>query len=117
MTATEIFNKLREALDESEVPYFVTGSFVSSAHGVPRSTNDIDIVIAPTPAQLAALLAQFQDAEFYSDRDDAFDALKHRSQFNIIDQKTFWKSTSLLAGMSRSTDHASRGAQLPRLRV
>ena len=91
MTAALIFEKLREALDAAQVPYFVTGSFVSSAHGVPRSTNDIDIVIAPTPAQLTALLAEFSAAEYYSDSEDAFDALKHHSQFNIIDQKTFWK--------------------------
>jgi hypothetical protein len=91
MTATEIFEKLREALAQAHVQYFVTGSFVSSAHGVPRSTNDIDIVIAPTSEQLAVLLAEFSEAEYYSDRDDAFDALTHRSQFNIIDQKTFWK--------------------------
>jgi hypothetical protein len=91
MSAAAIFKKLREALDEARVPYFVTGSFVSSAHGVPRSTNDIDIVIAPTREQLSALLTEFPEAEYYSDRDDAFDALKHRSQFNIIDQKSFWK--------------------------
>lgn len=91
MSATEIFTKLREALAAAGVPYFVTGSFVSSAHGVPRSTNDIDIVIAPTPKQLTTLLAAFPAADYYSDRDDAFDALKHHSQFNVIDQKTFWK--------------------------
>jgi len=91
MTAGEIFKKLREALDEADVLYFVTGSFVSSAHGVPRSTNDIDIIIAPTREQLTALLAAFPEAEYYSDREDAFDALMHRSQFNVIDQQTFWK--------------------------
>lgn len=73
------------------VPYFVTGSFASSAHGVPRSTNDIDIVIAPTPAELATLMDHFPDNDYYADRDDAFDALKHRSQFNVIDQSSFWK--------------------------
>jgi hypothetical protein len=91
MSATAIFKKLREALEEARVPYFVTGSFVSSAHGVPRSTNDIDVVIAPTREQLSALLTKFPETEYYSDREDAFDALKNRSQFNIIDQKTFWK--------------------------
>ncbi|MEA2572036.1 MAG: hypothetical protein QOI24_4037 [Acidobacteriota bacterium] len=66
MSATAIFKKLREALDEARVPYFVTGSFVNSAHGVPRSTNDIDIVIAPTREQLSALLKEFPEAEYYS---------------------------------------------------
>lgn len=91
MSVAELFEKLRIALEAAGVPYFVTGSFVSSAHGIPRSTNDIDIIIAPTRDQLAALMDQFSDPEYYSDREDAFDALRNRSQFNVIDNATLWK--------------------------
>jgi hypothetical protein len=61
VSAKAVFQKLRSALESSGVPYFVTGSFASSVHGVPRSTNDIDIVIAPTPQQLSALLEQLEN--------------------------------------------------------
>ncbi|HEY0142425.1 MAG TPA: hypothetical protein VGF48_16120 [Thermoanaerobaculia bacterium] len=47
---------------------------------MPRATNDVDVVIAPTRDQLVALLAQFPPADFYSDLDDALDALERRSQ-------------------------------------
>jgi hypothetical protein len=30
-------------LDESNVPYFVTGSFASTAYSGPRATQDIDL--------------------------------------------------------------------------
>ena len=86
-----VFEKLRAALDAIGVPYFVTGSFASSAHGIPRSTNDIDIVIAPSPEQLQRLLQQFPAAEFATDEEDAFDALKRKSLFNVIDYATMWK--------------------------
>ena len=56
MSVQAVFEKLRSALEAARIPYFVTGSFASSAHGVPRATNDIDIVISPTREQLEASL-------------------------------------------------------------
>ena len=91
MSLQDVFEKIRAALEHAGIPYFVSGSFASSAHGVPRSTNDIDIVVAPTPSQLRALLDQFPPADFARDDDDAFDALKRRSQFQIIEYASMWK--------------------------
>jgi len=96
LSAQAVFERLRAALESSGVRYFVTGSFASSAHGVPRSTNDIDIVIAPTPQQLDALLDQFPESEFGSSREDAFDALRQRSQFNVMDYGSHWKIDFIL---------------------
>jgi len=91
LSVSAVFEKLRAALDAAGIPYFVTGSFASSAHGIPRSTNDIDIVIAPSPQQLDSLLKQFPETDFATNRDDAFDALRQRSLFNVVDYATMWK--------------------------
>ncbi|MEK6372734.1 MAG: nucleotidyl transferase AbiEii/AbiGii toxin family protein [Acidobacteriota bacterium] len=91
MSVKPVFEKLRTALESAGIPYFVTGSFASSAHGIPRSTNDIDIVIAPSRDQLSALLAQFPESEFAASSEAAFEAMSHGSQFNIIDFATLWK--------------------------
>ncbi len=91
MSVTSVFEKLRAALEAAGIQYFVTGSFASSAHGIPRSTNDIDIVIAPSPQQMESLLKQFPEADFAVDRDDAFDALSRRSLFNVVEYATMWK--------------------------
>ena len=48
-------------------------------------------MIAPTREQLAVLLKELRDPEYYSDREDAFEALRLQSQFNIIDNATLWK--------------------------
>lgn len=79
----------------------VTGSYASSAHGVPRATNDIDIVIAPTVDQLRALIAELPEDRYYADELDAMDALKHHSQFNVIDFATTWKA-DLIVKKSRT---------------
>lgn len=78
-------------LDAAGVPYMVAGSFASTYHGVPRSTHDVDIIIDPTDATLAMLLAALPDADYYVDHDAAKDALRRRSTFNVIDLATGWK--------------------------
>jgi hypothetical protein len=92
MSVDDFFRRLIDALEKSSVPYMVTGSYASSAHGTPRATNDIDVVIAPTAEQLRALVRELPDDRYYSDETDALEALEHRSQFNIIDFATTWKA-------------------------
>jgi hypothetical protein len=78
------------ALDQLAVPYAVVGSLASSVHGVPRSTNDVDLVAALRPEH-AAPLARDLAAEFYADRDMIDDAIARRSEFNVIHLATMFK--------------------------
>jgi hypothetical protein len=96
-----VFETLRAALETARIPYFVSGSFASSAHGIPRSTNDIDIVIAPTSDQLRVLLEQFPASQFAKDEEDAFDALSRKSQFQVIDYGTMWKVDFMIDRQTR----------------
>jgi hypothetical protein len=91
MAADEVFAKLRSALDTVGIPYMVTGSFASALHGIPRATHDIDVVIAPGAAQLRALVEQFAAPGYYADVEDALEALRHTSQFHVIDERGVWK--------------------------
>ncbi len=78
----------------------LTGSVASSAHGKPRSTRDIDIVIAPNSEQLRELIQQFPGSAYYADEQQALQALAHRSQFNVIDSATGWKVDFIIAKTS-----------------
>lgn len=80
-----------QLLDSIGIPYMVVGSFASTAHGEPRSTQDLDLVIDPTPEQLERLIAGFDSERFYLDRDVARDALRRRGMFNVIEMSTAWK--------------------------
>ncbi|MBK9036016.1 MAG: hypothetical protein IPL61_33005 [Myxococcales bacterium] len=90
-------------LDQLGIPHMVVGSFASSAHGLPRTTQDIDVVIDPTPAQLTALLAAIDLDRFYVDADTARDALRRRGMFNIIDMANGWKLDLVIR---KATAHA-----------
>ena len=84
--------RLSAKLTSAGVPHMVVGSFASSFHGVPRSSQDLDLVIDPEPASLRRFLADLPPAEYYADADAAVDALDRRGQFNVIDMATAWKA-------------------------
>lgn len=70
----------------------LTGSFASTYHGPPRTTQDVDLVINPMPEQLSALLARFDPGDYYVSTVAAEEALRHRSMFNVIELATGWKA-------------------------
>ena len=92
MGVDEFFERVVRELDQAGIPYMVTGSLASSAHGRIRSTEDIDIVIAPTKEQLLAFVSAFPADQFYADDQDALESFRYNSQFNVIDFATTWKA-------------------------
>src|ERR1700712_3073314 len=86
-----LLERLTKALASSGVPFMVAGSFASTAHGLPRATQDLDIVIDPTGKSLAALLALLAPEVYYVDADVARDAFRTHGMFNVIDHATGWK--------------------------
>jgi hypothetical protein len=86
-----LLERIVPALKGANVPFMVAGSFASAAHGLPRSTNDLDIVIDPTRETLESLLQRLPPETYYVDADVARDALKRRSMFNVVDHATGWK--------------------------
>ena len=77
-------------LEECHIEYMVTGSLASNVHGLPRTTNDADVVIETDAAKLSMLILKLKD-EFYISREAAEDALRRRSMFNAIHLETGFK--------------------------
>lgn len=97
MTLEDLLSRLIPGLERAQVPYMLTGSVASSAHGIPRSTRDIDIVIGPTRVQLLTLMLEFPSDRYYADEQQALQAPANRSQFNVIDFATGWKVDFIIA--------------------
>lgn len=87
----EVLRKVVRALESAGIPYMLTGSFAGSFHGAPRATQDLDIVIAPSGAQLEALVAALPPDDYYVDLDAAREALAGEGQFNVVDLSAGWK--------------------------
>lgn len=92
MSITEFLSAIVGALEGAAIPYMVTGSLASSYYAIPRSTQDVDIVIDPAKRSLDVLVDRLLDAGFYVDRDAALEALRTRGQFNVIDGAGGWKA-------------------------
>jgi hypothetical protein len=84
MSQPAFFQAIIDLLEHAGIPFMVTGSYGSSHHGMPRTTNDLDIVIDPTADQLAKLCT-LPAERFYVSAAAAQDALRHRYMFNVID--------------------------------
>ena len=91
MKIEEFLRRICAALELNKVPYMVTGSVASSIHGIPRSTNDLDVVIAPTRDQLFALVQMFKRVGFLVQWEEAERALRNHDQFNVVDLSNSWK--------------------------
>jgi hypothetical protein len=91
MSFLDVLRRTTAALDGAGIAYMLTGSFACVYYGSPRSTQDIDLVVAANPARLRAFIASLPHGEYYADLDAALEAHRRESLFNIIDLKTGWK--------------------------
>ena len=96
MSVSDVFRRITQALDDAGIAYMLSGSFASAYYGVPRSTQDIDLVIEATPDQLRALVQRLPGDEYYVDLNAALEAQQRESQFNLIDLATGWKIDLIL---------------------
>ncbi len=91
MSVSEVFHRITSALDEAGIAYMLAGSFASAYYGAPRTTQDIDLVIAATADQLRTFVQLLSNDQYYVDLDAALEARKHQSLFNVVDMATGWK--------------------------
>jgi hypothetical protein len=87
--------RLVHQLESAAIPYMIVGSIASSIHGEMRATNDIDLVIHPTPEQLRQFVASLGD-QYYVSPEAAEEALRNQGMFNVIDLATGWKADLIL---------------------
>lgn len=82
--------EVTSVLEKMGVRYLVGGSLASSAHGIPRSTQDVDLVAELPGSVVDAFVAQLS-ARFYVDKDMILDAIRRRASFNLIHLETMFK--------------------------
>jgi hypothetical protein len=79
------------------ISYVIGGSFASSVHGEPRSTNDVDMVADLHDADVDAFVSAI-GAECYVSRDAVAEAVGAGSAFNVIHVPTAVKVDIFVAG-------------------
>jgi hypothetical protein len=106
---------LARQLAGMSVDHYMVGSLASSLYGVPRSTQDADLVAAVPAGEASRFAAAMSDAlsgEFYIDEEAVRDAVAAGASFNVIHLGTMFKADVFMAG----ADNWSR-SQMQRARV
>lgn len=85
MPQQELLKRVVRALEEAGIPYMVSGSIASSLQGEPRSTHDIDLVVAIEDAKVKRQTGAFPPPDFYLDEESITDAIDRQGMFNLID--------------------------------
>jgi hypothetical protein len=110
MTASDLAAAVRpvaEALEALGVPYYLTGSVASSAHGVARASLDADIVAALEPAHVDPLIDRLH-LDYYVPADRLRWAVTARSSCNLIHLATMFK-VDLFVPRDRPFDREAAG--------
>ncbi len=108
MSQQELLKKVVTLLDGNGIDYMVTGSVASSLQGEPRSSHDIDLIIAIRNSDVPLLMKAFTGPEYYLEETSIREAIAHKSMFNLIEAQTgdkvdFWILTNEPFDRSRFT--------------
>ncbi len=87
---------LVDAFDALGIFYYIGGSVASIAHGVPRTTLDVDVIADIRPGQVQQLVARLYNG-YYVQAGDIQEAIQQRSSFNIVHLASMIKIDVFLA--------------------
>jgi hypothetical protein len=86
----------------------VGGSVASSLYGIPRATQDVDLVADVRLVHVDGITSALAD-DFYVDADMIRDAIKRRASFNVVHLGTMFKAdVFILQGDSWSREEMAR---------
>ena len=85
--ALKVILEVARVLEDLQVPYAVGGSLASSMHGIPRSTQDGDLVADLRAEHVQPFLAAVADS-FYVSPERVLQAVQRRTSFNLVHLKT-----------------------------
>ena len=103
-----VVTKLVRVFDALKIRYVVGGSVASSVYGIPRATQDVDLVADITLSHVEPVTSALS-GEFYVDADMIRDAIQRRTSFNVIHLATMFKAdVFILQGDSWSREEMER---------
>ncbi|MBI4910351.1 MAG: hypothetical protein HY820_42430 [Acidobacteria bacterium] len=89
-TLAQAFRELLSALDRMEIPFLIAGSVASSNFGMPRQTNDIDILADFRNVDATTFCDQLSTS-FYVDLETVIAAIRDGRSFNVIHLRAAFK--------------------------
>jgi hypothetical protein len=108
-----VVSRIVAAFESLSVPYVVGGSLASSVYGVPRATQDVDLV-ADLRFEHVAPFVRALSGEFYVDGEMITDAIRRRASFNVVHLATMFKADVFVPGRDSWTREELKRARAER---
>ncbi|MBI5775507.1 MAG: hypothetical protein HZA89_17440 [Verrucomicrobia bacterium] len=86
----DVVRDISRRFDGAGIAFMLTGSMAMNYYAQPRMTRDIDVVVALTAKDIAAVVAAFAP-DYYADAAMIECAVTHQSMFNLIHQESVIK--------------------------
>lgn len=100
---------LAKVFDDLGIRYLVGGSLASSVYGIPRATQDVDLVAELHLESVEAVHQRLVGA-FYVDTDMIREAIARGASFNVVHLETMFKADIfIMKGDSWSREEMTRG--------
>jgi hypothetical protein len=97
-----VLRRLVEVFTACRIEYCVGGSFAGSVHGVPRATQDVDLVALVTARHVPTLVEALQ-SDFYISDTAANEAIAAGGSFNVIHFEYAFKADIFVPGETEWT--------------
>jgi hypothetical protein len=94
-----VLAKIAGILDQLQIDYVVGGSIASSIYGIPRATQDIDILIDLKEEKVRAFFRGLKH-DFYVDEQNILAAVQGKRSFNAIHLRTMYKIDMFISNSS-----------------
>ena len=107
---------LADIFDALDIPYLVGGSLASSVYGIPRATNDVDLV-ANVGQMHVRPLTKALEGDFYVAEELIVEAIRDRSSFNVIHLATMFKADIFVPREDTLSDEEMRRARTETIQV
>lgn len=103
----QITQRVVEVFERLQIPYLVGGSLASSLHGIPRTTQDADLVADIQPEQIEPIVKTLEEG-FYVSENAIREAIDHHSSFNVIHLETMFKVDIFILGNDPASQEEMR---------
>jgi YbbR domain-containing protein len=97
-----VINKVAQIFQKHGIDYLVGGSLASSLHGIPRATQDVDIV-ADLSGKDIGKIAELLSVGFFVDEEMMKKAVSRKASFNIIEKENIFKVDIFVMGFDEAS--------------
>jgi len=87
----EVIKAAVSVLEKEKIQYMLVGAVAVSFYGVPRTSEDVDLVVVLPPESIPRFVKLLSDKGFSVSDGDVLGALREKSHFTVFDRESLFR--------------------------